>query len=78
MKTAISVPDELFAAAEAFAQEKGLRRSDLYSKALRHYLRTHRDEDITEQLNAVYADEESTLEAPFKLAQAKILQQDEW
>ena len=78
MQTAISIPDELFVAAETFAHEKGLRRSDLYSKALRQYLRLHRNEDITEQLNAIYAEEERILEAPFKLAQAKILQRNEW
>ena len=78
MKTAISIPDELFVAAETFAHEKGLRRSDLYSKALLQYLRMHRNEDITEQLNAIYAEEERILEAPFKLAQAKILQRNEW
>ena len=78
MKTAISIPDELFTAAETFAHDKGLRRSELYARALLQYLRTHRNEDITEQLNAIYAAEESTLEAPFKLAQAKILQRNEW
>lgn len=78
MKTAISIPDELFAAAEAYAHEKGLRRSDLYSRALLQYLRLHRNADITEQLNAIYAEEESTLEAPFKLAQARVLQRNEW
>jgi metal-responsive CopG/Arc/MetJ family transcriptional regulator len=78
MKTAISIPNELFAAAETFAREKGLRRSDLYSRALLQYLQAHRTENITEQLNAIYAEEESTLDAPFKLAQAKILQRNEW
>jgi metal-responsive CopG/Arc/MetJ family transcriptional regulator len=78
MKTAISIPDELFVAAESFAREKGLRRSDLYSKALLQYLRMHRNEDVTEQLNAIYAEEGSALETPFKLAQARILQRDEW
>jgi hypothetical protein len=31
MKTAISLPDKLFQVAEAFAQEHGLSRSELYA-----------------------------------------------
>ncbi|MFV9507021.1 MAG: hypothetical protein AB4911_20925 [Oscillochloridaceae bacterium umkhey_bin13] len=38
MKTAISIPDPLFEAAEQYAQDKGLSRSELYAKAIQHYL----------------------------------------
>lgn len=35
MKTAISLPDSVFEEAEALAQQLGLSRSELYTKALK-------------------------------------------
>jgi hypothetical protein len=34
MKTAISIPDPLFAAAEQFAHDNGLSRSELFARAV--------------------------------------------
>jgi metal-responsive CopG/Arc/MetJ family transcriptional regulator len=51
MKTAISLPDELFAAADQYAQEKEMTRSELYASALREYLGRHRMENLTEKIN---------------------------
>ncbi len=56
MKTAISVPDDLFRAAEQTAQWLGLSRSELYRRALRAYLREHSDQLVTEALNEVYGE----------------------
>lgn len=78
MKTAISIPNQLFDEAEVFAHERGLSRSDLYAKALHAYLQLHRNEAITEQLNIIYAEESSELETPFVAAQAEVLQRDQW
>jgi hypothetical protein len=52
MKTAISLPDNLFAAADLYAQQQNLTRSELYAKALAEYLQHHRDENVTERINA--------------------------
>jgi metal-responsive CopG/Arc/MetJ family transcriptional regulator len=78
MKTAISIPDELFASAEQFAQRRGLTRSQLYTTALRQYLQEQRSEAITEQLNAIYDSESSTLDPALARAQTRSLPQDEW
>jgi metal-responsive CopG/Arc/MetJ family transcriptional regulator len=51
MKTAISIPDPLFQAAERL----GLSRSELYATALREYLQSHREINITQELDALYA-----------------------
>jgi metal-responsive CopG/Arc/MetJ family transcriptional regulator len=64
MKTAISIPDPLFEAGEQFAKHMGLSRSELYAVALQEYLQAHRGDRITEKLDAVYADEDSSLD-PF-------------
>ncbi len=66
MKTAISVPDELFKKAEKYAKAHKLSRSELYSDALSHYLTNSADEEVTQRLNDVYASEDSSL--PVSLA----------
>jgi metal-responsive CopG/Arc/MetJ family transcriptional regulator len=70
MKTAISIPDPLFKAAEEFAKRMGLSRSQLYVVALQEYLRSHKPDQITKQLDAVYADEDSSLDPLFVKLQA--------
>ncbi len=78
MKTAISIPDELFESAEQFAQRRGLSRSELYTTALRKYLQEHRSEAITQQLDALYSEEASTLDPAFVRAQTQAVPKDEW
>jgi predicted transcriptional regulator len=55
MKTAVSIPDELFAAAEKLAGELELSRSALYAKALKEMIQRLNDEAFTAQLNAALA-----------------------
>jgi metal-responsive CopG/Arc/MetJ family transcriptional regulator len=78
MKTAISIPDPLFEAAERFAQRLGLSRSELYTTALREYLQTHRENNITQQLDAVYTDECSTLDTNLIQLQSQSLPEEKW
>jgi metal-responsive CopG/Arc/MetJ family transcriptional regulator len=60
MKTAISLPDPVFEEAESLAKQLGLSRSELYTSALKAYLKRHRRDQIAEQLAAVYVDGESS------------------
>ncbi|RKX73135.1 MAG: ChpI protein [Spirochaetes bacterium] len=55
MKTAISIPDNLFAEAEETAKSMGIPRSQLFAKALEEFLNRHKRERITEKLNEVYS-----------------------
>ena len=78
MKTAISVPDGLYAEAEAFAQRTGRSRSRLYSEALRAYLNKHNPAAITEAINRL-ADEGLLELDPFvAVASGTILRNTEW
>jgi metal-responsive CopG/Arc/MetJ family transcriptional regulator len=78
MKTAISIPDPLFQAAEEFAHEQGLSRSELYARAIQHYLAQHRYHGVTDALNQVYVTEASQLDPAIVAAQVRILPKDEW
>jgi metal-responsive CopG/Arc/MetJ family transcriptional regulator len=51
VKTAISLPDSVFAEAEALAQQLGLSRSELYSKALQADLSKYNRQQILSKLN---------------------------
>ena len=55
MKTAISLPDQLYEEAERTAQDLGIPRSQLFAKALEEFIAFHKRENITERLNRVYA-----------------------
>ncbi len=63
MKTAISLPDPIFEEAEALAQQLGMSRSELYTKALKAYLKRYNRERMLSQLNEVYSQESSELDA---------------
>jgi metal-responsive CopG/Arc/MetJ family transcriptional regulator len=53
MKTAISIPDHVFAEAEKLAKKMKKSRSQLYSDALAEYTARHSDDEITEAINRV-------------------------
>jgi metal-responsive CopG/Arc/MetJ family transcriptional regulator len=78
MKTAISIPDPLFEAAEEFAKRMGLSRSQLYAVALHEYLQAHQQDQITKQLDAVYSGEDSSLDPFFVQLQAHTLAEENW
>jgi hypothetical protein len=54
MKTAISIPDPLFHAAERAAKRQKVSRSRFYAKAISAYLKSQREKGIKEALDAVY------------------------
>jgi metal-responsive CopG/Arc/MetJ family transcriptional regulator len=78
MKTAISLPDDLFRAGDALAKRMKVSRSELYARALAEYVAKHRADRLTQRLNAVYAAEESALDAGLAQLQARTLPRDEW
>ena len=56
MKTAVSVPDDLFAQADRLAQRSRRSRSEVYSAALREYVARHAPDEVTAGLDAVLSD----------------------
>lgn len=78
MKTAISLPDDLFEAANTLARKLGMTRSGLFASAVADYVARHRTSRVTERLDAVYATEDSRLEDAMKNAQDRTLRRSEW
>lgn len=56
MKTAISIPDNLFSEAEITAKQLGLARSQLYVRAIKEFIEHHNKDTITKKLNIIYED----------------------
>lgn len=78
MKTAISIPDSIFKAAEKMAQRLGFSRSELYAKAVAEFLQKHRNDGVTKQLDKIYSEKPSQLDPGIKALQAASIDEDEW
>ena len=78
MKTAISIPDDVFSRAEKFADHRKMTRSALFTVAVDEYIQHHRDDDVTRQLNEVYADEDSSLDPVLARLQSLSLPKEDW
>jgi metal-responsive CopG/Arc/MetJ family transcriptional regulator len=82
MKTAISIPDELFLSAENTAKKLGIPRSQLFAKALEEFIQNHSKEKISEKLNEVYSNNGNKIESTISNISVsnlrKSLQNDSW
>jgi hypothetical protein len=78
MKTAISVPDLVFKAADRLAKRRRVSRSQLYTEALVSLLKREGDDEVTARLDMVYGDDSSTLPPELRSLPAAILDKDEW
>ncbi len=78
MKTAISVPDDLFRKAEATARRLRVSRSELYAKAIAEYLKEQDRSAITERLNDVYSRHTAKVDSGLHRAQLTSLGNDPW
>ena len=78
MKTAISIPDEVFESAERLAEEAGISRSELYVTALRSYIEEQQGLKVMEKLNEIYGKEKSKLDPVLKKLQSKVMRREKW
>jgi len=78
MKTAVSVPDDLFRMAEVTARRLRISRSELYAKAIAEFLKGQQGDAITERLNDLYSRHPAKVDAGLHRAQLKSLPKDAW
>ncbi|MFY9726681.1 MAG: hypothetical protein WB579_16815 [Bryobacteraceae bacterium] len=78
MKTAVSMPDDLFRLAEATARRLRVSRSELYAAAIAEYLKRQQGSAITERLNDLYSRCPAKLDSGLHRAQLKSLEKDAW
>ncbi len=78
MKTAVSIPDDVFEDAERLAHRSKKSRSQIYSDALREYVARHSPNEVTEAMNRVCETMPATTEPFVAEAARRILEQNEW
>ena len=78
MKTAVSIPDEVYEGAERLARRSKSSRSRLYSAALREYLARHAPDEVTEAMNRACAEVGEAEDSFVTSAARHILERSEW
>lgn len=80
MKTAVSVPDDVFAKAERLAHREGRSRSDVYSAALREYVARHAPDELVASIDKAMAKvgRTATSDGFVRAAAAETLRASEW
>ncbi len=81
IKTAISLPDELYGLVEQMARERNISRSHLFVLAMQEYIERHRNRQIKEQINQAYEvgpdEEEQELLGKMRRSQRRLVE-GEW
>jgi len=78
MKTAVSIPDEVYQGAERLARQSKKSRSRLYGDALKEYLARHAPDEVTEAMNRACAEVCETHDPFVSSAARRALERSEW
>jgi hypothetical protein len=78
MKTAISVPDEVFERAEHLAKHLKMSRSELYSRAVAEFLSRYSPDQVTESFDRVCAAIGGEPDPAIQRAARRVLERSEW
>lgn len=78
MKTAVSIPDDVFDRAERLAKRARKSRSQVYSDALREYVARHTPDEIIESMNRVIDNVMPEPDLFVTESARRIFQQTEW
>ena len=76
MKTAVSIPDPIFEAADRLARRRRISRSELYAEALAQLLDADESARVTERLDDLYGERPSALGAGLAAAQSLAIDED--
>ena len=78
MKTAISIPDPIFEAAESLASSLGVSRSELFTRAVAEFIEIEKYKNVTSQLNKVYSNNPSALSKDLAVMQHESIGHEDW
>ncbi len=78
MKTAVSIPDDVYRRVDRLARRTRRSRSRLFSDALGEYLARHENDEITEAMNAAVAEVGQTGDPFVSAAASRILGRTDW
>jgi metal-responsive CopG/Arc/MetJ family transcriptional regulator len=78
MKTAVSIPDEVYQGAERLARRTKKSRSRVMSDALREYLARHAPDEVTDAMDKACAEVGATRDEFASAAARHVLERSEW
>jgi metal-responsive CopG/Arc/MetJ family transcriptional regulator len=78
MKTAVSIPDDVFQGAERLARRAKISRSRLYGDAVKEYLARHAPDEITEAMNRACKECGQPADKFVAAAARRVLERSEW
>ena len=78
MKTAVSIPDEVFEGAERLARRTKRSRSRLFSDALKEYLARHTPDQVTEAMDRAIDELGDSDDTFVSSATRRVLEQSKW
>lgn len=78
MKTAVSIPDDIFQTAERLAKRMKKSRSAIYSRALSEYVARHSPDETTEAMNAALSEISGPRDLFVSAAARKVIERSEW
>lgn len=78
MKTAISIPDELFQDAERLAMRLQTSRSQLYARALSEFIARHDNDRVTELMDEAVRDVGQEADLFVQKAASQAIERAEW
>jgi len=78
MKTAVSIPDEIFQRAEMLARRGKTSRSELYARALTEYVARHAPDEVTEAMDRVLSEMDRAPDEFADRAARRTLDRNEW
>ena len=78
MKTAVSIPDDVFEKVERLARRARRSRSEVFSAALREYVARHSPDEVTEAMDRVCAEVNDRPDTFVSTAAHRVLEKTEW
>ena len=78
MKTAVSIPDEVFEKVERFARRAKRSRSEVFSAALKEYIARHSPDEVTAAINQALESIGDQKDDFVSAAARRILKKTEW
>ena len=78
MKTAVSIPDDVYEEAERLARRMKKSRSELYRRALAEYVARHARDHVTEAMDRVWAELVGQPDPFVSTAARRILERSDW
>ena len=78
MKTAVSIPDEVFERVERLARRAHKSRSEVFSAALQEYLARHAPDEVTDMMNRACEMAGERTDSFLSAASQRILERAEW